>query len=418
MGQPHGSLPVHLADAHRIGDDRWRVALARLRKVINPMFGNVDDDAVARAGRQNVPTGYHDVRALSGQPRIHLRIGTRDLLVTQTIAARNLHQRVRIMRLDVQVLADHLQIRIREVVDRSLREAHAADADRADEQRDQLFHYNRGGNPLLPHSTLFRAGAHDTAPAPQLFCPRCRYAWPRTCSACSWSIRRPDGPAMGRIVETEAYQGPEDLAAHSAGGRRTARTEVMYGPAGHAYVYLIYGIWNCLNVVTAHARRAARRTAARDRAGVSGIATPSWGPGLLCRAFGIDRIAQRPGPARQGPVDRGAARPPARCASSAGPRIGVDYAGEWAQRPWRFFDRDSPFVSTVSAAARRRALARAKADSDPGLSVAAALAAPAENLPLLQQRDHARGRLRQAFLQSYRAAAPDSPAPRRANRCR
>jgi DNA-3-methyladenine glycosylase len=168
-------------------------------------------------------------------------------------------------------------------------------------------------------------------------------------------IRRPTGLAIGRIVETEAYQGPEDLAAHSVGGRRTARTEVMYGPAGHAYVYLIYGIWNCLNVVVAQ-RDTPHAVLLRAVEPVSGITTPSWGPGLLCRAFGIDRShngldlrgkqlwIQAPKKARAVRI-------------RSGPRIGVEYAGAWAKRPWRFFDRDSPYVSSVSAAARRRALA-------------------------------------------------------------
>jgi DNA-3-methyladenine glycosylase len=168
-------------------------------------------------------------------------------------------------------------------------------------------------------------------------------------------IRRPAGLAIGRIVETEAYQGPEDLAAHSVGGRRTARTEVMYGPAGYAYVYLIYGIWNCLNVVAAkpgipHA------VLLRALEPVAGIAAPSWGPGLLCRAFDIDR-------SHNGLDLRGdelwiqAPKTPRAVRVGTGPRIGVEYAGKWARRPWRFFDRDSPYVSTVSAAARRRVLA-------------------------------------------------------------
>jgi DNA-3-methyladenine glycosylase len=168
-------------------------------------------------------------------------------------------------------------------------------------------------------------------------------------------LRRPEGLKVGRIVETEAYQGPEDRAAHSAGGRRTARTEVMYGAAGFAYVYLIYGIWHCLNVVTA-ARGVPHAVLLRALEPVTGIETPSWGPGLLCRALGIDRDYN-------GQDLRGtqlwiqAPRAPSRLRIGAGPRIGVDYAGKWAHRQWRFFDRDSPYVSTVSAAARRRALA-------------------------------------------------------------
>ncbi len=168
-------------------------------------------------------------------------------------------------------------------------------------------------------------------------------------------IRRPGGVAIGRIVETEAYEGPDDLAAHSVGGRRTARTEVMYGPAGYAYVYLIYGIWNCLNVVAAQPG-IPHAVLLRALEPVSAIAAPSWGPGLLCRAFDIDR-------SHNGLDLRGkelwieAPRRTRALRVGAAPRIGVDYAGEWAQRPWRFFDTDSPFVSTVSAAARRRALA-------------------------------------------------------------
>src|ERR1700683_5578174 len=92
---------------------------------------------------------------------------------------------------------------------------------------------------------------------------------------------------IGQIVETEAYCGPRDLAAHSARGR-TARTEVMFGPPGHAYVYFIYGFWDCLNVVTG---RAGVSHAVRLRAlePLDGLTARTWGPGLLCRALGIDR---------------------------------------------------------------------------------------------------------------------------------
>jgi DNA-3-methyladenine glycosylase len=158
----------------------------------------------------------------------------------------------------------------------------------------------------------------------------------------------------GRIVETEAYCGPEDLAAHSARGR-TARTSVMFGSPGYAYVYLIYGIWNCLNVVTQVAGKP-HAVLLRALAPVQNIAEPTWGPGLLCRAMHIDRRLnaadlcgatlwiERPGE----PV------PTPRIARAK--RIGVDYAGLWAERDWRFFDRDSPYVSTLKASARRGAV--------------------------------------------------------------
>jgi DNA-3-methyladenine glycosylase len=156
----------------------------------------------------------------------------------------------------------------------------------------------------------------------------------------------------GRIVETEAYQGPQDLAAHSSRGR-TQRTEVMFGPPGHAYVYFIYGFWYCLNIVT-EAVGVPHAVLLRALEPVTGIADKTWGPGLLCRAMGIDKKLN--GADLCGDVlwlERPAAlaRRPPRIARSE--RIGVDYAGDWARRPWRFYDRDSPYVSTGSA--RRRA---------------------------------------------------------------
>ena len=172
-------------------------------------------------------------------------------------------------------------------------------------------------------------------------------------------VRRPEGIAVGRIVETEAYQGPDDLAAHSAGGRRTARTEVMYGLAGHAYVYFIYGMWNCLNVVTATSGTP-HAVLLRALEPVSGFDAPCWGPGLLCRALGIDRSHNGLDLCATGPDAPSlwleAPPEPRPLRMAIGPRIGVDYAGDWARRPWRFYDRDSPYVSTVSAATRRRAL--------------------------------------------------------------
>lgn len=163
----------------------------------------------------------------------------------------------------------------------------------------------------------------------------------------------PEGEQVARIVETEAYKGPHDLAAHSSRGR-TKRTEVMFGPPGHAYVYLIYGFWNCLNVVTA-AHGTPHAVLLRAVEPVSGITDTTHGPGLLCRALHIDRNLngadllgdtlwlEKPARYRAPSVARAT-------------RIGVDYAGDWAKKPWRFFDKKSPYVSTVSAAARRKAL--------------------------------------------------------------
>src|SRR5207237_6379251 len=94
-------------------------------------------------------------------------------------------------------------------------------------------------------------------------------------------------PRVGRVVETEAYLGPHDLAAHSARGR-TPRTEVMFGPPGHAYVYLIYGVHHCLNVVT-EAEGRASAVLLRALEPVCNLDGKANGPGLLCRAMHVDR---------------------------------------------------------------------------------------------------------------------------------
>jgi len=164
---------------------------------------------------------------------------------------------------------------------------------------------------------------------------------------------RADGGTIrsGRIVETEAYQGPRDLAAHSSRGR-TARTEIMFGPPGHAYVYFIYGVWYCLNIVTA-AQGVPHAVLLRALEPVAGIADKTWGPGLLCRAMHIDKKlngADLCGDALWLESAPASSRPP-RIARSA--RIGVEYAGEWAARPWRYYDKDSPYVSTASPRLRR-----------------------------------------------------------------
>ena len=164
---------------------------------------------------------------------------------------------------------------------------------------------------------------------------------------------RADGGTIrrGRIVETEAYQGPRDLAAHSSRGR-TARTEIMFGPPGHAYVYFIYGFWYCLNLVTA-AAGVPHAVLLRALEPVAGIADKTWGPGLLCRAMHIDKKlngADLCGDALWLERPPASSRPP-RVARSA--RIGVEYAGDWAARPWRYYDKDSPYVSTASPRLRR-----------------------------------------------------------------
>jgi DNA-3-methyladenine glycosylase len=162
----------------------------------------------------------------------------------------------------------------------------------------------------------------------------------------------PDGMVAGRIVEVEAYQGPEDLAAHSARGR-TPRNEAMFGPPGHLYVYLIYGLHHCANIVCgpgtkpeAVLLRAAEVThglaLARRRRGEVADRRLAAGPGNLGAAFGIDRSLNG-ADLRAGPVRLAAGAAPAAVVRTA--RIGVPYAGAWAAVPLRFVIADDPHRS-------------------------------------------------------------------------
>lgn len=166
--------------------------------------------------------------------------------------------------------------------------------------------------------------------------------------------RSRDGEAAGRIVEAEAYRGPLDLAAHSARGL-TRRTAAMFGPPGHAYVYFLYGSCWAMNLVVAsegepHAvliralepvrgidlmvRRRGRPAHSRDLTN---------GPGKLCAALeitGADYGRDLCGSVIYLEDDRGG-----RGRIGTSPRINVDYAGEWARRPWRFYERGNRYVS-------------------------------------------------------------------------
>jgi DNA-3-methyladenine glycosylase len=208
-------------------------------------------------------------------------------------------------------------------------------------------------------------------------------------------IRDPDTKAdeserrIARIVEVEAYDGPEDLASHARFGR-TARNGVMYGPPGRAYVYLVYGMHDCLNIVTepdgtpsalliraveplegvASMRRSrARRSAGRRRgyaalptddarrvveaaalARLSGVpdALVASGPGLVAAAFDLDRswtgrdLFDAGSPVR---IEARSSTEPAPTVVTS-PRVGVEYAGpRWTERPWRLSIIGHPSVS-------------------------------------------------------------------------
>jgi len=191
------------------------------------------------------------------------------------------------------------------------------------------------------------------APLPRAFYARPSPVVAQECLGKILVLETGDGTLSGRIVETEAYLGMPDKAAHSYGGRRTLRNEVMYGPPGHAYVYLVYGLHDHLNLVTSAVGdpcavlvRAVEPLSGerrmRQRRSVETLTALTSGPGKLCCAFGIDRgynghdLCCSPLFLIDGPA-------PARVVRTA--RIGVEYAGAWARRRLRFLDPESHFVS-------------------------------------------------------------------------
>lgn len=167
----------------------------------------------------------------------------------------------------------------------------------------------------------------------------------------------PEGLAAGRIVECEAYRGPSDLAAHSARGRRTRRTEVMFGPPGIAYMFLLYGMHWAFNAVVGEEGEP-HAVLVRAIEPVEGLALMSKrrgvpagrvelcnGPGKVCAALGLAGAAY--GKDLCGSELFLADGDDGRRSTKIGrsPRINVDYAGAWAKRPWRFYERGNRYVS-------------------------------------------------------------------------
>jgi DNA-3-methyladenine glycosylase len=159
----------------------------------------------------------------------------------------------------------------------------------------------------------------------------------------------------GIIVETEAYGGPHDRAAHSYGGRRTKRTETMYGMGGTTYVFFVYGMYDQFNVVT-NIEDIPQAVLVRAIEPVEGIELMrkrrqgqsdhnlTNGPGKLCIALGIDRKLDASNLlGRRVWIEEGETIP--RSQIMSGPRIGIDYAKEWIDKPWRFWIKNNPFVS-------------------------------------------------------------------------
>ncbi|WP_422659083.1 DNA-3-methyladenine glycosylase [Paenibacillus sp. EC2-1] len=173
-----------------------------------------------------------------------------------------------------------------------------------------------------------------------------------------------DGEIRCKIVETESYGGKEDKGSHAYGARRTARTETMFQAGGTCYVYLIYGMYHCVNVVTSYENdpqailiRAVEPLTSRDaelmqlyRGKIPGgkPANLSNGPGKLCRALRIDKslngcqLNHLDGPLYLELGENSSNLPIVQA-----PRINIPYAEEYASKPWRFYIEGNPYVSVV-----------------------------------------------------------------------
>lgn len=149
---------------------------------------------------------------------------------------------------------------------------------------------------------------------------------------------------IGKIVEVEAYLGPHDLAAHSAKGI-TPRTKIMFGPPGYAYVYLIYGIYHCLNVVT-EGENHGSAVLLRALEPIKNITGRTHGPGLLCKALDINKSLN--GHDLLGDeffIASPTVQEKFKMVKSK--RIGIPYAKHWANRLLRFYIKGNAFVSKV-----------------------------------------------------------------------
>jgi DNA-3-methyladenine glycosylase len=166
----------------------------------------------------------------------------------------------------------------------------------------------------------------------------------------------PNGEILsGYVVETEAYLGLKDKACHTFGGRKTQRTSVMFEAGGVAYVYLIYGMYNCLNVVSSKFDEP-EAVLIRALEPVDGLEFMQFkskqpnphkilnGPGKLCKVFEIDKKLNSHD-LRTSPlwIEEGKEIKPREIISSS--RINIGYAEEWAEKPLRFSVKDSPFIS-------------------------------------------------------------------------